>query len=360
MSWTLLKILEWTTDYFARHGIPTPRLDAEVLLGHALSLSRVQLYIQFERPMEEDELQRFRALVKRRAAREPVAYLTGTKAFWSLDFEVGPGVLIPRPDTETLVERALELLGAKKKRPPIKRHLPWREDGNGDVSARGDSHDEDMSLDASSEKGGEGGRSQGSSSAPIQNEANAEGAPRGVPNAADPPLVLDLCTGSGIIAICIARDAGARVVATDISQAALAYARRNVAAHVPANQVALLHGDLTRPVPPRFRGRFDLVTSNPPYLSKRDMDTFAPEIVQHEPAIALFAEDEGRALYKRIAREAPAMLRPGGHILLEVSGLEQAKEVIDLLEAAGFDECATHQDLARIPRVVEGRLPRAS
>src|SRR3990167_5219536 len=104
MNWTLLSLLNWTTDYFTRHEIPPPRLDAEVLLAHLLKLERIQLYMQFERPMVEAELADFKVLIQRRIKGEPVSTIRGFKEFWSLPFKVGPGVMVPRPDTEVLVE----------------------------------------------------------------------------------------------------------------------------------------------------------------------------------------------------------------------------------------------------------------
>ena len=109
-SWTILGLLEWTTSYFSSHDIDNPRSTAEVLLAHALRLKRIDLYLQYDRPMHPDELKAFKALIKRRAAREPVAYITGTREFWSLDFKVDRNVLIPRPETECLVEAALEVM----------------------------------------------------------------------------------------------------------------------------------------------------------------------------------------------------------------------------------------------------------
>lgn len=106
MTWTLLSLLNWTTDYFTKNNIPTPRLDAEVLLAHSLKLERLQLYLQFERSMMEAELATFKALIQRRIKGEPVSYIRGIKEFWSLPFKVGPGVLVPRPETELLVECA--------------------------------------------------------------------------------------------------------------------------------------------------------------------------------------------------------------------------------------------------------------
>ena len=113
-EWTILKLIQWTTAYFASHQVESPRVDAEILLAHCLGIKRVDLYIRFDQPLSQNELAAYKNLIKRRAKREPVAYITGRKEFWSMDFMVTPDVLIPRPDTECLVESALEHLSSKK------------------------------------------------------------------------------------------------------------------------------------------------------------------------------------------------------------------------------------------------------
>ena len=191
--WTVLDLLRWTTDHFASRGIDTPRLDAEVLLAYALECDRLRLYVEYEKPVEEPERARFRALVQRRAdERIPVALLTGTREFWSLSFEVTPDVLVPRPETETLVTAALERL----------------------------------------------------------------------PDAEAELRVLDVGTGSGAVALALATERPkARVVATDLSAAALAVAGRNAERLGLADRVAFAEGDLFEPLAGE---RFDLVISNPP------------------------------------------------------------------------------------------------
>ncbi len=213
----MLELLQWTTGYFAERGIGTPRLDAECLLAHALGTERLRLYLDFEKPASPAERARYRDLVKRRAEeRIPVALLTGSKEFWSLPLEVTPEVLVPRPDTETLVEATLQAL-----------------------------------------RGREG---------PLE--------------------ILDLGTGSGAIALALARELPrARVVAVDRSAAALAVAARNAERLELASRLDLLHGDLFEPVAGR---RFDAVVSNPPYLAEGERGALEPELA-HEPKEALFA-----------------------------------------------------------------------
>ncbi|MFW6085835.1 MAG: peptide chain release factor N(5)-glutamine methyltransferase [Myxococcota bacterium] len=281
-AWTIRRVLQWTTQDFTERGIDTPRLDGELLVAHALGLDRVGLYLDLDRPLEGSELAAIRALVKRRREREPVAYILGRRDFYGRSFEVDPAVLVPRPDTETLVERALA-------------HL--------DGEAR----------------------------------------------------VLDLCTGSGIVAIVLAAERPAiHVDGTDLSEAALEVARRNAERHGVGERTAWFQGDLFGAVP---AGRtYDVITANPPYVSEADYGALQPEITRWEPGMALTAGPEGLDVIRRIAREAGAYLVPGGHLCVEV-GQGQADAVASLFVQAGLEHVATHPDLAGIPRVVEARRP---
>jgi release factor glutamine methyltransferase len=284
-TWTIREVLRWTGRDFAERGVDAPRLDAELLVAHALRMDRVGLYLDMERPLSADELARVRALVQRRRQREPVAYILGTREFFGRAFEVGPAVLVPRPDTETLVERALEVL------------------------------------------------------------------PKG------PARILDLCTGSGIIAISLAASRpDVDVDATDVSKEALEVAGRNAERHAVGDRIAWHLGDLFAAVP---AGRlYDLVTANPPYISEGELPTLAPEVARWEPRLALAAGVEGLDVLERIAAGVPEVLRPGGAVLVEV-GLGQASSVCQALEAAGLHAVRAHRDLGGVERVVEGRAPGA-
>jgi len=272
-SWTVLELLRWTTEHFASKGIETPRLDAELLLAFALGCDRLRLYVEFEKPVTHEERGAFRALVRRRAEeRVPVAYLTGVREFWSLPLAVTPDVLIPRPDTETLVDAVLA-------------RLPGRE---------------------------------------------AELA------------VLDLGTGSGAIALALARELPrAQLTASDLSTAALAVARKNAEALGLAERVRFVCGDGFAPVAGE---RFDVIVSNPPYVAEAAAAGLAPEL-RHEPALALFAPGDGTALLRRIAKEARPRLLPGGLLALELAPA-QAGDVTQCLAAAGLGEIVEHRDLA--------------
>jgi release factor glutamine methyltransferase len=281
--WTVESLLRWATDDFRARGIDTPRLDAELLLARALGATRIQLFVDSKRPLDEGELARMRELVKRRRAREPVAYILGEREFYGRTFRVDRRVLVPRPDTEALVEMALERTRA--------------------VS---------MSMRA-----------------------------------------LDLCTGSGCVAVTLARERPtAFVMASDLSEDALAVARDN-ALRLGAYNVALRRGDLFAAVD--ASRRFDLVTSNPPYVSAGEVLSLQPEIREHEPRLALEGGDDGLAVLRRIVAEAPPHLAEGGVLAVEV-GAGEAPAVVELFGRAGYDHVEVRRDYARIERVVSGVL----
>lgn len=272
---SLLEVLRRATDYLAAHGSTSPRLDAEVLLAHALGLRRLDLYLQFERPLTEAELRPYRDLVFRRGKGEPVAYLVGHKEFMKLEFEITPAVLVPNPDTETLVLRAVE----------------W-------CRARG-----------------------------------------------EPVRVADVGTGSGCIAVSVAYYVPkATVFAGDDDPAALAVAERNVSRHGLQGRVSLLLGDLLEPFP----GDLDLICANLPYL---DRDAALEVEVLAQPAHALFAEQNGLALVRRLLAQAPAKLSPHGAVLVEMDPGQP--EQLDFTAYAGH---RLHRDLAGRVRVLEAWL----
>lgn len=280
-AWTTRRVLAWTAQDFERRGIGSPRLDAELLIAHALGLTRVQVYLDLDRPLSPDELSAIRALVARRREREPVAYILGHRDFWRHRFEVGPDVLVPRPDTETLVERALARL------PPE-----------------------------------------------------------------EPRRVLDLCTGSGCVAISIALDRPlVTCAATDLSAAALSVARRNAAALGVTDRVSFHEGDLFAAVSGE---PFDVVVANPPYVPAADHVGLMPEVARYEPELALVAGVDGLDVHRRIAAEVAMRLVSGGSLLVEI-GAGQADAAASLYGAVG--DVTLHEDLARIPRVVEVTRP---
>ncbi len=272
---TVLEVLRLASDHIKKHGSDSARLDAEVLLAYALGLRRIDLYLNFDRPLSEPETTGYRGLVARRVKGEPVAYLVGHKEFMGLDFAVTPAVLIPNPDTEVLVQRAVEL-------------------------AR------------------EAGR---------------------------PLRVADVGTGSGCIAIAIARYApNVDVFASDVTPDALAVAASNVVSHDLSDRVHLVCGDLMAPL----AGSFDLVCANLPYVAEGS--ALAVEVVA-QPAQALYAEDQGSALVTRLLDEAPARINAGGRVLAELDPSILASAVAGANR--NFAGHRIHRDLAGYERVIE-------
>ena len=271
---TLGDVLRRASEHLSRTS-ETGRLDAELLLAHALGRSRIELYTDLDRPLTAPELDAYRALVARRARREPVAYILGEWGFRRLTLSVDRRALIPRPETEIVVERALARLSGR-----------------------------------------------------------------------DAPVVLDVGTGTGAIALALADEhPGARVTAVDVSPDALALARENAARTGLA--VELLRHDLTTGLP---GGPYDLVVSNPPYVEPAELETLMPDVRDYEPHVALV----GTGATEAVARAALDVLAPGGWLVLEV-GDGQAPDTAALLAALGYLDVATTPDLMGRDRVVEGR-----
>lgn len=284
-TWTTLSVLDWTTQRFNDAGIASARLEAQLLLSHVLQCTRTQLYTNFDKPLAEAELAGYRGLIKRRLGGEPVAYLIGEHEFWGLPLFVDPHVLVPRPDTETVVEVIVKACSARADG----KAAPWR--------------------------------------------------------------VLDLCTGSGAIALALAKELpAARVIATDVSAEAVAIARRNVLRNKLDERVEVRHGDLFAPVAGET---FDIIASNPPYIATSVIATLSAE-VKREPVLALDGGADGMVFYDRICRDAAAHLAPGGSLVVE-HGYDQADAVRVRFERAGFVDVALVHDLARNPRVTWAR-----
>ena len=282
----LLEYLELAAGHLEAKGVESARLDAELLLSNVLGLERVELYTNYDRPLAPTEVDRFRELLRRRAAREPVAYITGRKPFWSLNLIVDRRVLIPRPETETLVEVALAIIKER---------------------------------------------------------------------AAVGPRILDLCTGSGAVAVALARElADATVAATDRSAAALEIAPENARLHGVEDRVTFHEGDLFSAV--SSGERFDLIVSNPPYVKDDELGETEPEIRKWEPQMALAGGADGMSVTARIMEEAPAYLADDGWLLLEVG--TQADAVRDRFRSAGWRTVRTTKDLASRDRVVTAQAPQ--
>jgi release factor glutamine methyltransferase len=276
---TAAALLEDAAAALAAAGVSSPEWDAERLIRHVLGWDRAALIANPDHSVPEPQAERFRALVARRAAREPLQYILGTQAFWKHEFLVTPAVLIPRPETELLVETALELLGGVER-----------------------------------------------------------------------PVVVDVGTGSGCIALSIAAERpDAEVHATDVSEPALEVARENARRLGLEGRVAFHRGDLLEPVA-HLAGRLDVVVSNPPYVDPAERDALAPEVRDHEPPTALFAPDP-KAYPARLASAARRVLRPGGYLVVEIGiGLETA--VTEAFLAAGLRPTARKMDLGGVMRAL--------
>lgn len=315
-----MSVLRWTTGRFEERRLGTPRLDAEVLIAAALGLPRLQLYVQFDRPLATPELAKIREAVQRRQAGESVAYIVGKKEFFGLDFAVDARVLVPRPDTETLVDEALGRLRPRPPEPP----------DSDDVA--------ENSAGSESFSGDDGGKTEATT---------AVDAP-----AAPAPRIADVGTGSGAIIVTLGKQLpAASLHAVDASEDALAVARANAAQH--GVTVTFLQGDLGAPLAPL--APFDLIAANLPYVPSGDLAGLAPE-VRAEPRLALDGGPDGLALVQRLVSQAPALLAPGGALVLEI-GAGQAPATAALLQAAGFADVRVRRDLGAIERVVSGVKP---
>lgn len=292
--WTIGRILKWTEQYFKDKGIESPRLDAEVLLAHVLEKQRIYLYVHFDEPLQPAELAAYREMVKQRVLRVPVAQILGEKEFMGLTFKVTADTLVPRPDTEILVQAAVERLKAMK----------------GEKTATGVLADESAA------------------------EEPAEGQPAGGADAeqevAEPLHIADIGTGSGAICLSVLHYLADTVADTvDISPEARAVAEENAASLGLQDRVTFHTGDLLQPL----RGMtFAAILSNPPYIPEADIAGLAPEVRLKEPHTALSGGRDGLDFYRRLAKEAPAMLVPGGFMAFEV-GIHQAEPVAALAKA---------------------------
>jgi release factor glutamine methyltransferase len=279
-EWTIREVLNWTRGYFKGAGIIQPRLEAEILLAHALEVDRLHLYLSPDKPLTEDERSRFRGFVVRRKAGEPLQHLIGEVSFFGLTFKVRRDALIPRPETEELLDRTLKL---------VPREEPCR--------------------------------------------------------------CLDLGTGSGVIAVCLARYLpAAEVTAVDVSGEALALAAENAESNGVADRIRFVESDWFSAVD----GQFDLIVSNPPYVATEDLSSLAGEVKDHEPRVALDGGREGLERIRDLLAQAGEHLSTGGRVLLEI-GHGQGDRIKRLMEEAGMGEVSIDCDLSGRERFAFGR-----
>jgi len=278
--WTPLRLLNWTKDFFTSKGIDAPRLEAEVLLASILGWQRIDLYARYDQAVPADRLAAFREAVRRRASREPAQYILGRTDFCGIAFKCDRRALIPRPETEMIIEAAVALA---EKTPEV--------------------------------------------------------------------LLVDVGTGSGCLAVTAAlKIPQARVVACDVSADALSLAHENAERHQVLDRIDFRCGDFETTLVD-FAGRVDVALANPPYVSEAEFAKLAPELREHEPRVALVAGPEGTEVVTRLTDFAPVLLKPGGHLVMEL-GAGQAPRVKKMLaERPALELVRFERDFQRIERL---------
>ncbi len=281
-QWTILRVVEWGSEYLKQRRFDESRLHCELLLGHVLGMTRVQLYMHFDRPLAPHELADFKSLFKRRLTHEPLQYILGETEFMGLPLYVNSTVLIPRPETEILVERIVDNIKEK-----------WRK----------------------------------------------------------PVSILDVGTGSGNIPIALANSfPDARILSVDVSAEALETARRNLDRHSVVNVELRCHDILQELSDDEH---FDVIVSNPPYVSLAEHEGLAEEVRDFEPTIATTDGGDGLLFIRRLAELSMTRLHPRGLIAIEI-GHGQQDDVVDCFHSAGLTDIQVFEDYARIPRIVCG------
>ncbi len=313
--WTLKRLLDWTKEFFDAAGSDSARLDAEILLAEALQCQRIQLYTRFEEVPPAETLTEYRAWVKRRAAGEPVAYIVGHKEFYSLKFNVTPSVLIPRPETEHIVVAAIEAAQSIKE----------------DFSPANPQSDGPQSVDSQSP------------------DSSGEGSP-------SPIRIIDVGTGSGCVAITLAKHIESSVVAaTDVSPDALEVARTNAVHHEVTDRVRFFTGDLLAALPAGSRP-VHLIVSNPPYIGRSEIDTVEETVLKYEPELALFGGEQGPELIQRLVDQSVDLLLPGGRLIFENSPAV-FDQCLEIIEKSPLDLLETIKDFAGHRRVIVAGKP---
>lgn len=294
---TVLETLTAAAGYLNKHGIESPRLNAEHLLAHVLGKKRLDLYLEFDRPLSDAERAPLRELIRDRGTGRPLQHLLGTAEFFGRSFLCDTRALIPRPETEQLVEIVLAIVAPT---PSPSSSLKPK---------------------------------------PVVVSGAAQGG--------QAPTLLDIGTGSGVIAITLALELpGAEVSATDISPAALELAKGNASRHTLGDTVTFSEADLFPP----GETRFDLIIANLPYIASGDLASLQPEVRQ-DPALALDGGPDGLAIIERLITQSPHRLAEGGTLALEI-GHDQAARVHEILTKNGFQKIAIRRDFHEIERFV--------
>ena len=290
--WTIFNSLFWAETYLNKFKTPNAKIDAEYLLAHILKCKRQELYLNPEKQLTNQEINTFKGFIQKRSKREPIQYIIGEEEFRGLIFKVTRDVLIPRPETELLVEEAVKII--ERQRAKGKRQKA---------------------------------------------------------------IIIDLCTGSGCIAVSIAKEIdNCKVYATDISEKALSVARENAKRHSVEDRITFLQGSFFEPLNDQgLEGKIDILLSNPPYVSKKDMEKLQPEIKEYEPSLALYGGEDGLDSYRTIIPQALPYLKKGGYLILEI-GFGQAEGIKELFARhSTYGKIEIIKDLSEIERVVKGR-----
>lgn len=278
---TVLEAVKLSTDYLQKKGIESPRLNAELLLAHLLNCKRLDLYLLFDRPLKENEIILYRELLKKRGSFVPLQYIIGNVEFYGLEFSVDSSVLIPRPETELLVDTIIE----ENKNTTLK--------------------------------------------------------------------ILDIGTGSGIIAIALAKSLEQpELFAIDISEAALANAKKNAIKNDVTDRIKFLQLDVRSDLT-LIKESFDIIVSNPPYISKDEFPKLQTELRVFEPAIALTDYADGLSFFKIISEKAIRLLKNNGKLYFEI-GKDQSDSVKKILQENGFANIQIKKDYQEIDRVISG------
>ncbi len=278
---TVLESINLSTEFLKKKGIESPRVNAELLLAKILNCKRLDLYLAFDRPLNEDETNLYREFIRRRSKYEPLQYITGSVEFYGLEFNVNPSVLIPRPETEIIVEKIIE---------------------------------------------------------ENRDKTNLK--------------ILDVGTGSGIIAVCLAKYLpDSKVTAVDLSNDALTAAKNNAGLNAVEDKIKFYQTDIFKDEIPE--SELDIIVSNPPYISNEEFPALQPELRIFEPRAALTDESDGLSFYRAIAKIGKHKLKECGKIYFEVAQY-QSDKVKSILEEAGFKNIKCQKDYLNIERVVYG------
>ena len=368
-TWTIKSCLDWTRDYLKDKGDERPRLSAEWLLSSVTGLSRTELYMSFDKPLAPDELNRMHDMVVRRAKGEPLQYIAGTTTFRMIDVSCESGVLIPRPETELLVEEVLSfldrtVLGENASRP--RAELPWNAEVEATRKAEEDAAAQREALERATageraDFGGGEAAEEEDASDPDQ-DVSGEGDTHDDASVPSIARVLEVGTGTGCISLSLAYERPGRVVcvATDIEPKAVELASRNRdALGIAPEAVDIRKGNLVSPLDKDTEwGTFDVLVSNPPYIPSAVMKELPREVAAFEPALALDGGADGLDIFRRLVRAAPAMLHPGGLLACELfeGHLDQAAAIA---REGGLEDVCVIKDLTGRPRILLACTPAA-